>query len=71
MNIETALLLLVLLGGFGYHLLFEGKSQYILTYIVLLIPTAAYGMNTVLEGNFTKIKEYVGKLKTIPQTQKS
>lgn len=71
LNIETALLLLVLLGGFGYHLLFEGKSQYILTYIVLLIPTAAYGMNTVLEGNFTKIKEYVGKLKTIPQTQKS
>ena len=71
LNIETALLLLVLLGGFGYHLLFEGKSQYILTYIVLLIPTAAYGMNTVLEGNFTKIKEYVGNLKTIPQTQKS
>lgn len=71
LNIETALLLLVVLGGFGYHLLFEGKSQYVLTYIVLLIPTAAYGMNTVLEGNFTKIKEYVGKLKTIPQAKKA
>lgn len=68
-NIETALLLLVVLGGFGYHLLFEGKSQYILTYIPLLIPTAAFGMNTILEGKFTKVKEIVGKLKAIPETK--
>lgn len=65
-NIETVLLLLVLLGGFGYHLLFEAKSQYILTYIILLIPTAAFGMNSILECKFTRIKNLVGKLKTIP-----
>ena len=41
-NIETILLPLVLLGGFTYHLLFEGKSQYVLTYIILLLPYAAY-----------------------------
>ena len=70
-NIETALLLLVVLGGFGYHLLFEGKSQYILTYIILLIPTAAFGMNTILEGKYTTVKEIVGKLKAIPEKKKA
>lgn len=70
-NIETCLLPLVILGGFGYHLLFEAKSQYILTYIILLIPFASFAMNTLLEGKFTKIREIVGKLKTIPGTKKA
>ncbi len=65
-NIETVLLPLVLLGGFGYHLLFEGKSQYILTYIVLLIPTASFALNCIVEGKYTKIKDMVAKLKSIP-----
>lgn len=60
-NIETALLPLVLLGGFGYHLLFEGKSQYLLTYIVLLIPTAAYAIGCILDGKYTKIKTLLKK----------
>lgn len=68
-NIETTLLLLVVLGGFGYHLLFEGKSQYILTYIPIMMPTAAFGLNSVLNGKYTKIKEIVGKLKAIPETK--
>lgn len=50
MNIATILLPLVLLGGFGYHLLFEGKSQYILTYIVLMIPTAAWAAVALIES---------------------
>ena len=58
-NIETVLLPLVLLGAFGYHLLFEAKSQYICTYIPLLIPTAAYAMNNILCGKYTKPKELV------------
>ncbi|MBQ8682974.1 MAG: hypothetical protein IJ518_00475 [Clostridia bacterium] len=40
----TATLLTVLLGGGLYHLLFEGKSQYILTYFILLVFFAAYGL---------------------------
>lgn len=69
-NIETVLLPLVILGGFGYHLLFEGKSQYVLTYIPLLIPIASYGIFSILNGKYTKIKEIVGKLKHIPDSQK-
>lgn len=66
-NIETVLLPLVILGGFGYHLLFEGKSQYVLVYIPLLIPIASYGISCVLNGKYTKIKEIIGKLKEIPE----
>lgn len=69
-NIETVLLPLIILGGFGYHLLFEGKSQYVLTYIPLLIPIASYGISSIVSGKYTKIKEIVGKLKHIPDSQK-
>ena len=69
-NIETVLLPLIILGGFGYHLLFEGKSQYILTYIPLIIPVASYAVSCILDGQYTKIKQIVGKLKHIPETEK-
>ncbi len=68
-NIVTSLLPLVLLGGFGYHLLFEGKSQYVLTYIVLLLPYAAYALTTILESDYTNVKKVVNKLKEIPDKE--
>lgn len=68
-NISTVLLPLVLLGGFGYHLLFEGKSQYILTYIVLLLPYASYALCTILESEYTGIKKVINSLKEIPDKQ--
>lgn len=68
-NIQTVLLPLVLLGGFGYHLLFEGKSQYVLTYIILLLPYAAYALCTILDGEYTKITNTVNKLKEIPSKE--
>ena len=58
-NIETVLLPLVILGAFGYHLLFEGKSH-IRTYIILMIPTASFAFECILNGKYTKIKEFVG-----------
>jgi hypothetical protein len=63
-NIENMLLVLVLLGAFGYHLLFEGKSQYLLTYIILLIPFASYGINYLLIESHDKIAGVVSKLKS-------
>lgn len=59
LRLETILLPLILLGGFGYHLLFEAKSQYALTYLPLLLPIAAYGLNTLLEGKYTRLKHVV------------
>lgn len=66
LNIETVLLPLVLLGGFGYHLLFEAKSQYAITYIVLLIPTAAYSLSVIMGGKYTRLKALIKKAQTVP-----
>ncbi len=65
-NIETMLLPLIILGGFGYHLLFEGKSQYILTYIIMLIPTASYAIHKILYSDYSKLKEIIAKIGNIP-----
>lgn len=43
LNTESLILPVAILGGALYHLIFEGKSQYILPYFILLIPFAAYG----------------------------
>lgn len=42
-DISQCLPMLVVLGGLLYHLLFEAKSQYALSYFILMIPLAAYG----------------------------
>ncbi len=39
-----ALLPLIILGGFLYHLLFEAKSQYALVYLPMMLPYAAFGL---------------------------
>lgn len=38
---EAILLLLVFLGGFFFHILWEGKSRYIIPYLIILIPLAS------------------------------
>lgn len=65
-DICTVLLPLVIMGGFGYHFLCEAKSQYILTYIPLIIPTAAYALNKILFGDYSKLKNLFNKINEIP-----
>lgn len=48
-EVAPALLLLIILGGFSYHLFFEAKSQYALTYFILMVPLAAYGVQQLAE----------------------
>lgn len=55
MNMAKILLPLVLLGAFGYHMIFEGKSQYILTYIILMIPNASWAAISLTESKFNLI----------------
>lgn len=70
---EALLLLpLIVLGGAMYHLLFEAKSQYVISYLPLLLPTAAFGaerLGRVLLGN-DKSKPAAGKKPTVQQTKK-
>lgn len=46
------ILLLCILGGFFFHILWEGKSQYIISYFPLMLPCAAMGI-----GKLVQIKE--------------
>lgn len=48
-DLSKTILLLCILGGFLFHILWEGKSQYIISYFPLMIPCAAMGL-TKLKG---------------------
>ena len=65
-NIATVLLPLIVMGGFGYHMLCEAKSQYILTYIPLMIPTAAYALQIILFSDYKGLKKVTEKINSIP-----
>lgn len=45
---------LVLIGGFIFHLLWETKSQYVMFYVYMLIPLAAFGYACVSPGTFAQ-----------------
>lgn len=57
----AALLALIFLGGFFYHLIFEAKSQYILIYALWLTPLSAVGADACFE-KFGIIVRKAGKL---------
>ena len=40
---KDTILMLCILGGFLFHILWEGKSQYIFPYVTLMLPCAASG----------------------------
>lgn len=52
---EMLILLMILVGGFVFHTFWEGKSEYVISYIVLLIPYSCAG--------FERLAERLGKKK--------
>lgn len=54
---EVTILLTTLIGGFIYHLLFEAKSQYSLTYFILIAFFASYGVYVLLKSVQFKVKK--------------
>ena len=49
-SMEQLFLILVILGGFLFHTLWEAKSQYIFPYFVCMLPCAAVGISDALEA---------------------
>lgn len=45
---EQLLFPLILLGGFLFHMIWEAKSQYIISYFILLLPYGAAGIESIL-----------------------
>lgn len=50
----AALLLLLVLGAFCYHAIAEAKSQYVLIYIPLMLPFAAYAIQLLTAPRFLR-----------------
>ena len=48
-DISKIILILCVLGGFLFHILWEGKSQYIISYFPMLLPCSAIGMITITD----------------------
>ncbi len=44
---EQLLFPLIILGGFLFHMLWEAKSQYIISYFILLLPYGAAGIDSI------------------------
>ena len=42
-SVSKIILLICILGGFLFHIIWEGKSQYIISYFPLMLPCAAIG----------------------------
>lgn len=51
------LFFLLLIGGFLFHTIWEGKSQYVYSYFFGLIPFAAFSASKILERINTKTKK--------------
>lgn len=63
---EAIIIVSGLIGGFLYHLLFEAKSQYVLTYFIIMLLFASYGLYFILKprtfgGDESSEKKTVGK----------
>lgn len=65
-KLSSALIPIVIFGGLVYHMLFEAKSQYILTYFIMMIPFASYGIYRI---STLKIFKKLLPSKQTPDTQ--
>lgn len=45
LSVNVIYLLLIFMGGFAFHIIWEAKSRYIIPYIVVLIPVASIEIN--------------------------
>jgi len=56
---------IVFIGGFIFHIIWEAKGQYTLTYFILIIPYAVKGYSTLIEQWYSETKNDLRQDKTI------
>lgn len=49
LSVNVIYLLLIFMGGFAFHIIWEAKSRYIIPYIVVLIPIASIEINKFIK----------------------
>ena len=60
-NIEQLIFAIIFIGGFLFHLIWEAKCQYTITYFILLIPYSVKGYMELSRVIDNKIKEGIKK----------
>lgn len=53
-DVSKLILIICVLGGFFFHIMWEGKSQYIISYFPLMLPCAAAGFFNVIQAGEKK-----------------
>lgn len=57
LNIEKLYLVIIFLGGFAFHILWEAKSRYIIPYVIILFPLATGLIDVIINNKIiNKIK---------------
>ena len=54
LSVNVIYLLLIFMGGFAFHIIWEAKSRYIIPYIVVLIPIASIEINKFIKKEKNK-----------------
>jgi hypothetical protein len=68
---EQLFLALIVFGGFLFHMLWEAKAQYIMTYFTMIVPYGAVGIYNIIEllrKNHDRIKQKLLAKKTTPNS---
>lgn len=65
-ELKKALLPIIFIGGFLFHILWETKSIYVIQYYFLLLPFASYG----LEEIYNKLSNFLNKRKLLASKSK-
>ena len=58
-QIQKLFCLIIIIGGFLFHMFWEGKAQYILPYFIMVIPYSAAGIkeiNNIIDSRILKLK---------------
>jgi len=61
-NINAMYIMIIFLGGFFFHIIWEGKSRYVLPYFIMIIPIGVTGISAVSFRIKKKIEENKNKL---------
>lgn len=57
LSLNIVLLITIFLGGFFFHIIWEAKSRYILSYLYMLIPISVIGVENITKYLLKRVKE--------------
>lgn len=57
MSLDVLLLITIFIGGFMFHTLWEGKSRYIIPYVIVIMPVAAINIKSFFSKDIQSSRE--------------